>query len=98
MKIDGIDSRPPGTAAGAANAPVDARKATVGEDTVAPRGEAIAITADGQALNDAAERIRATPEVDQNLINAVKQALEKGEYTVDATRVAEKILGFEETL
>lgn len=98
MKIDGMEPRPPGTTPGASSAPVDARQPTVGQDTVASRADAIAITADGQALNDAAERIEQTPEVNQARVDAVRAALERGEYTVDATRVAERILEIEDAL
>ena len=98
MKIDGMDPRLPGTTPGATNGPVDARPQTVGQDTVAQRADAVAITTEGQALNDAAERIEQTPEVNQARVDAVRAALERGEYTIDATRVAERILEIEDAL
>jgi negative regulator of flagellin synthesis FlgM len=104
MKIDGMDPRAAGTTAGAKSAPIDAKTLSVGQDTVAKGGEsglrpaAVDITADGQALNDAADRIRQTPEVNQARVDAVRAALERGEYTVDATRVADRILDLEESL
>ncbi|MGB0317209.1 MAG: flagellar biosynthesis anti-sigma factor FlgM [Pseudomonadales bacterium] len=102
MKIDGMDPRPAGTIPGASNAPVDARPQTVGADTVATGGEGtqrpnpVAITSDAQALNDAAERINQTPAVSQARVDAVRSALERGEYVVDATRVAERIVELED--
>ena len=103
MKIDGLDPRPASSISGSSSGPIDARPATVGRDTVATGGEAarrpnpVAITSDAQALNEAAERISQTPEVNQARVEAVRSALERGEYVVDATRVAERILELEES-
>ena len=47
-------------------------------------------------LNDAAERINQTPAVSQARVDAVRSALERGEYVVDATRVAERIVELED--
>lgn len=79
---------PIGTAAGAKTG---AGKETAGTDT-------LSLTGTGALMQKLDAAIAATPEVDMERVNRIRQAIEDGSYEIDPARVAEKLLSFESML
>lgn len=50
------------------------------------------ITPTAQLLANVAQQIAATPEIDQNRVDAIRQALGNGSYQIDSSRVADGLL------
>ena len=44
-------------------------------------------------LQNAIQAVESTPDIRQEKVNELKQAVESGRYQVDATKVAEKMIG-----
>lgn len=63
-------------------------KATSSEDSVE-------LSSTAKQLDSLKKAIDNTPEVDQDRVNAVKQALEAGELKIDSNALAKKMLEFE---
>lgn len=60
-------------------------------------------TRDNVVLTDMATQLKSLeqflvtqPEVDQNHVNRIREAIKRGEYHVSPDRVADKLMGFEE--
>lgn len=51
-----------------------------------------------QALQAADKSLDATPDVDEARVNALRNAIANGSYSIDARRVAERMMDFESAL
>lgn len=60
--------------------------------------ETVTLTDAGKHLSKAESRNPALPVFDSQRIEALKKAIEEGSYTVDADRVAKKLLEFDRLL
>ena len=58
-------------------------------------GEAVHLSQEAQQLQKIGEQLRDQPEVNSARVAQLKQAIADGSYTVDADRVASKLLDFE---
>jgi negative regulator of flagellin synthesis FlgM len=100
MKIDGSDGRTAGpgakpTSAGRANSGRSAEEAPAG-----PRkaDDQVRLTQDGIQAAAIADRIATLPTIDSARVEAVSAAIARGEYRIDADRIAERILALEKDL
>lgn len=99
MKIDGSDGRIPGLPAkgtpsrGAAGGARDdaAGAGRSGEDRVR-------LTSDARQASAIADRIATLPTIDRARVDAVSAAISRGEYRIDADRIAERMLALEQDL
>jgi len=81
----------------------EAQGVTRDSDATATRNDQASGMEDKVVLTDMASRLKSLehklatqPEIDQNHINRIREAISRGEYHVDPGRVADKMLGFEE--
>lgn len=63
-----------------------------------PRQDAVLLTDQAQGLNKLQQRIKDAPSTNQSKVEALKAAVEKGDYRVDSQRVAQKMLDLETNL
>jgi negative regulator of flagellin synthesis FlgM len=99
MKIDGSDGRIPGLgpkgtpSRGAASGNRDgaAGAGRSGEDQVR-------LTSDARQASAIADRIATLPTIDRARVDAVSAAISRGEYRIDADRIAERMLALEQDL
>jgi negative regulator of flagellin synthesis FlgM len=52
----------------------------------------VEITPTAQLLANVAQQIAGTPDIDQSRVDAIRQALERGSYQIDSSRVADGLL------
>lgn len=64
----------------------------------AQTGDTLTLTSSARSLQKIEEAIAKAPVVDTGKVAAVKQAVQSGNYQVDAGRVADKMLQFESGL
>lgn len=62
------------------------------------RGQVIVLDNPASPLQQAAEALAETPEIDEERILAIREALAGGTYTVDPDVVAARLLAFEESM
>ena len=65
---------------------------------VVARQDAVVLTDQAQGLNKLQQRIKDSPSTNQGTIEAIKSAIERGTYTVDSQRVAQKMMDMESDL
>lgn len=65
---------------------------------VVARQDAVVLTDQAQGLNKLQQRIKDSPSTNQGKIDALKSAIERGTYTVDSQRVAQKMMDMESDL
>ncbi|MBP8127336.1 MAG: flagellar biosynthesis anti-sigma factor FlgM [Aeromonadaceae bacterium] len=65
---------------------------------VVARQDAVVLTDQAQGLNKLQQRIKDSPSTNQGKIEALKSAIERGTYTVDSQRVAQKMMDMESDL
>lgn len=53
----------------------------------------VSLSDESRDLQTATQAVESTPDVRQEKVNELKQAVESGRYQVDATKVAEKMIG-----
>jgi len=97
-KINGVGS---GTAPVSDGQPVRrAQDATVGDGKSAPAQPAPSVTITDAARQLAAleQAVQAAPTVNQPKVAAISKAVDDGSYTVDAKKVADKLLQMEQSL
>jgi len=58
----------------------------------------VSLTSTAARLKDIEQRLASQTPVDNNRVNQVKSAINNGEYNVDADRVANKMIDFENSL
>jgi negative regulator of flagellin synthesis FlgM len=84
-----------------------ARQSSAGEKAAAGSDESRAARAEGDSVNltDSARRLNSLTEqaaageaVDAGRVEAVRNAIESGDYQVDANRVADRLVAFERLL
>lgn len=96
-KIDGVSGqRPP-----AANPSQSARAERAEADRAAAPAsttDQLSLTSSAQLLKELAEAVAASPAVDRDRIDAIRQAIADGSYDVDAQRIADKLLKLEDQL
>lgn len=63
-----------------------------------PRQDAVLLTDQAQGLNKLQQRIKDAPSTNQSKVDALKAAIEKGDYQVNSQRVAQKMLDLESDL
>lgn len=61
----------------------------------APEGEQVDLSPEAKSLQDIESKLSRLPEVDHDRVNAIKDALRDGSYSVDPARLAAKIAQFE---
>lgn len=66
------------------------------EQNSAPsRGESVQLSQQAQQLQNIAEKMRSEPEVDNERVARIKQAIADGSYQIDNQRLASKLVAFE---
>jgi negative regulator of flagellin synthesis FlgM len=60
--------------------------------------DTVSLTDTATRLRELEESVRSAPEVDVERVNAIREAIETGSFQVDASRVADKLLGIEQAL
>ncbi len=65
---------------------------------VVARQDAVVLTDQAQGLSKLQQRIKDSPSTNQGKIDALKSAIERGTYTVDSQRVAQKMMDMESDL
>lgn len=99
MKIDGSDGRIPGMPSqgnpsrGAAGG---AREDAAG--AARSGGDQVRLTPDARQASAIADRIATLPTIDRARVDAVSAAISRGEYRIDADRIAERMLALEQDL
>ncbi len=69
--------------------------AEAGAQTPGPQGDSVQLTASAQAIGQASRIQGSSAPVDAAHVQRVRQALASGNYNVDATRIADKLLKVE---
>jgi negative regulator of flagellin synthesis FlgM len=97
-KIDGFGSRPAtvtgGNRGGAVEQSGDAESTSVG----ATSGDSVTLTEGAVRLQRLAQAVADAPATDTSRIASVKEAVTRGEYSINPERVADKILQAEREL
>ena len=96
-KIDGVSGQRPTVA----NPGQNARSERVGSERAsspAPTSDQLSLTSSAQLLKELGDLVAAAPEVDASRVEAIRQAIADGSYTVDAGRIADQLLKLEEQL
>ena len=65
---------------------------------VVARQDAVVLTDQAQGLNKLQQRIKDSASTNQGKVEALKSAIERGTYTVDSQRVAQKMMDMESDL
>lgn len=95
----------PATTGGRATSVQSAERTTASQPTneadkalnaaTTPGGEPVKLSDEAQQLQQVSEKMRSMPEVDQERVAKLKQAIADGSYQVDSKRLASKLLAFE---
>ena len=96
-KVDGVSGQRPAVPSTSQNPRIernDAERSTPAGNNA----DQLSLTSSAQLLKELNEAVEASPEVDQDRVEAIKQALAEGNYDVDAGRIADKLLNLEDQL
>ncbi|MCG8435565.1 MAG: flagellar biosynthesis anti-sigma factor FlgM [Gammaproteobacteria bacterium] len=63
-----------------------------------PASDSVRLTFSAKSLSDLEQVINSKPVVDQNRVDALRSAIQSGEYQIDPQRVADKLLRLEQDL
>lgn len=98
-KIDGISQRPV-PAGGSSRSPAAERSG--GEDRAAAArgaaGDKVTLTDTARQLQKLADAVQSAPDTDAARVAALKESVERGDYKVDADKVATKLIALEREL
>ena len=61
-------------------------------------GDRVTLTQTAQQMQELEAAVRREPVVDNNRVQALKTAIANGEYSIDANRIAEKLMRIEDDL
>lgn len=75
--------------------PQAAEKAPVPTETAKASADKVDLSAEAKTLQDVESGLKRLPEVDQQRVAHIKDALRDGNYSVDPSRLAAKIAQFE---
>ena len=96
------DSRTVRTSSGQTSATgsnAGAKASTAGQQSTSrARADEVSISTQAGDLQALENSIRQMPEVDSARVSALREQIDAGQYTVDSSRVADKILAFETKL
>ncbi len=62
------------------------------------KGDTVQLSSTAQALQNVEKKLADTPDVDSDRVAQLRQEIESGSYQVNAERVAEKMLSFDNLL
>ena len=97
-EIDGI----PGQRPQVTGAQQNTRSAQGRVDDSRPSSSAntdqVSLTSSVQLLKELGEAVAASSDTDQRRVAAIRQALAEGQYDVDASRIADKLISLDEQL
>jgi negative regulator of flagellin synthesis FlgM len=68
------------------------------ESAVKSSGDDVHLTAAATSLKQIETRLASVPDVDRARVEAVRQRVESGTWKVDADRIAERLMRFEQEL
>jgi negative regulator of flagellin synthesis FlgM len=92
------------TLSGGQNAPVEKQRHEGGghtADTNSPAGgssDKISLTGQAQQLQELEKQLASQPVVDSQRVEAVRNAVENGSFTVNPERIADKLISLEQAL
>lgn len=66
--------------------------------TESSASDSVTISEQGQQLNGLLQQVDKLPEVNQDRINAIKDAIAKGQYPLDAKKIAANLVNLEKSL
>jgi negative regulator of flagellin synthesis FlgM len=100
-KISGISTSEPvakPTGSGGNGVVTDKSQAEGAAAATSPTGDQVTLTNSARSLQKIEEAVAKTPVVNADKVAAVKQAISSGTYSIDAGRVADKMLKYESGL
>jgi len=97
-KINGQGYRPVDTPGASTKLSVQDRKAASPSAGAQATGDTVNLTRSGLLLGRLEELVASTPVVNEERVDAIRQAVESGAYEVDAQILADKLLQFERDL
>jgi len=81
-----------------ASAPANPAKPAAEGTSGRPQGDTVELTSSAQLLERLEKTLASLPEIDRARVDAVKTAIENGEYAIDAERIASALLQHERQL
>lgn len=98
--VNNINGLTPTTTSGASNK--DGRVDAVGTENQPPlennteaAGDSFELSAQAQLLSQLEAQISDLPEVDQDRVDALRDAINNGQFDIDSSRLAQNIIDFE---
>lgn len=76
----------------AENGKTTARKGGSQPERTAPQGDRISLSVEGRLRTEAYVAAQAAPDVRQEKVDALRERVNNGSYTIDARKVAEKLV------
>ena len=83
---------------GAAATSGSEKEARAGQAGPGPAGDSVSLTPAAQLLRDAEARAADAPVVDAQRVDAVRESIANGSFTIDPARIADRIMGMEQAL
>tara|TARA_R110002072_G_scaffold31735_19_gene97786 strand:+ start:29932 stop:30231 length:300 start_codon:yes stop_codon:yes gene_type:complete len=75
--------------------PQGPEKAVTAQESPRPSGDKVDLSTEAKQLQDIEASLKRLPEVDQERVSHLRDALREGNYSVDPSRLAAKIAQFE---
>jgi negative regulator of flagellin synthesis FlgM len=99
-KISGYPSEPIALLKGSTtgNVAADKTQADASSSSTSQTGDHLTLTSAAQSLQKLSEAIAKTPVVNASKVASIKQAVGDGTYQIDSSRIADKMLEFENSL
>ena len=66
--------------------------------TKAVSTDTVSLSQESQQVIDLQQRLKNTPEIDSTKVEAIKQEIAKGNYPLDAEKIAENLINLEQSL